>query len=599
MIRKIASITFCMFCTIGIIAQMDKWTKFEFHTGNSILSMLSQEIDSITFGSGIKIDIEQKWNFSQSSGDTISWMVTGSQVINDMTLKDGKLYIVRRDGSNDKNTIVIVDAYTGEELGSLNTSSCSEGIYYISSIERLGNSIIACNLAGSSTNLVIYKWDDDNSSPTVLLNTRVSSRIGDAMSVSGDMTNGRIWFASGSEVFYYTIKNGSIVSTTPTNIILQKESSSYGVADHSSSNIMIENDGSFWVSSRHPHYRPAHFSANGIFIEELPEGLTDNQGTDMKIFTYNGEKYAVASTYLNLNNSSLADGAVSIINLTTNSLVMTLPTLGLGSTRNTSYRNSICTEVHDNYFYVWVNIPFQGAACYKYSRNSSALEHIWIHGATITNSVNADDYIEFKPIDGAEPEIMPTDQYGISIGYEVDLGLSAIWSGWDLGATSIRGYGGHHAWGELEPRTSNFRKTGYQYYFIFESGEGYIHIGDDISGTKYDAARHKLGGDWRMPTASEAQELIDSCSWELIACDTIVGYKVTGPNGNSIFLPHNGCYLDDKLSHRKEHFCYWIGSLYDPTKAKLLFNGKSGNIPEVSYDSRRTGHCIRPVRSKK
>lgn len=48
-----------------------------------------------------------------------------------------------------------------------------------------------------------------------------------------------------------------------------------------------------------------------------------------------------------------------------------------------------------------------------------------------------------------------------------------------------------------------------------------------------------------MPTSSEITELIELCKWEKLG----VGYKVTGPNGNSIILPISGyTYLNAKYS---------------------------------------------------
>lgn len=191
--------------------------------------------------------------------------------------------------------------------------------------------------------------------------------------------------------------------------------------------------------------------------------------------------------------------------------------------------------------------------------------------------------------------IAPTDQYGITIGHEIDLGLSVNWAGWDFGATSSRGYGEHYAWGELHPRTNNFSSEEYAYY-----NNGYIFIGENISGTVYDVVHNTIGNGWRLPTKEDAQELINNCKWEAITCDTIAGYKVTGPNGNSIFFPFNGCYLDNILSHRGEHFCYWTGTLNldNGGQAYMLWNNNAAALT-VAADTRRAGRCIRPVKTKK
>jgi len=57
--------------------------------------------------------------------------------------------------------------------------------------------------------------------------------------------------------------------------------------------------------------------------------------------------------------------------------------------------------------------------------------------------------------------------------------------------------------------------------------------------------------EWRMPTEAEFQELLDKCTWEWQEGNFYIyewgteryknsGYRVTGPNGNSIFLPAHG-----------------------------------------------------------
>lgn len=47
-----------------------------------------------------------------------------------------------------------------------------------------------------------------------------------------------------------------------------------------------------------------------------------------------------------------------------------------------------------------------------------------------------------------------------------------------------------------------------------------------------------------MPTKVQIEELCEECMWTWTTMDGHDGYKVVGPNGNSIFLPAAG-YLDD------------------------------------------------------
>lgn len=599
MIRKIFSIIFCLSAIVG--SAQTSSLRFDFHTGGFSQSLLSEDIDSITFGHNINsvsnFDyVEEVWNYSQTSGNTTSWMTTGSQGVEDIALANGKLYAVCRGSSATDHTIKIIDAYTGAQCGSLNTSSCTVGVYNLSSVETLDNSIIACNLTIGG-NFIIYKWNDDTSEPEMMLNTTAPcNRIGDAMSVSGDMENGRIWFVYESKVYYYTISNGKITSTKPTVIELSDYIGTY-------SNVTVEDDGSFWVGSIHSYgdKLPAHFTANGVFIEDFPNVLPDKSGTDLKFITYNRRKYGIASSYLNTSADSYADGSVLLVDMCAGMRLSVLPELGLGSSRNTSRRSSICTEVKNDYLYVWLNVPFQGAACYRLSssdviEDEAMYENVWTKYGVSSNKINDDDYISFSP--------KLTNEYGITLGLEVDLGLSVNWSGWDLGATSAMEYGVHFAWGELIPRAENFSNDGYLHYNT--STYGYNFIGEEISGTNYDAARYHLGEGWRMPTKAEADELLQNCTWVYsVVANNIPGYKVIGPNGNSIFLPLNGHMVRDELIANKVHCCYWVGTLesdsegnYNNNRANVLLYGPEEKKTETVVDNRRWGHCIRPVKSK-
>ena len=63
-----------------------------------------------------------------------------------------------------------------------------------------------------------------------------------------------------------------------------------------------------------------------------------------------------------------------------------------------------------------------------------------------------------------------------------------------------------------------------------------------------------------MPTAAEIQELIDNCKWTWSAQKGYVGYKITGPSGNSIFLPAAGYRSDGELFCGGEYGYYFTSN---------------------------------------
>ena len=125
--------------------------------------------------------------------------------------------------------------------------------------------------------------------------------------------------------------------------------------------------------------------------------------------------------------------------------------------------------------------------------------------------------------------------------HAVDLGLSVKWACCNVGANSPEEYGDYFAWGETSPKSS-YTPENYQHWVLEFTEDGgsvfqYATLNSDISGTQYDAATANWGGAWRMPTYLEQDELCNKCTWRWTTLNGVNGMRVTGPNGNSIFLP--------------------------------------------------------------
>lgn len=135
-----------------------------------------------------------------------------------------------------------------------------------------------------------------------------------------------------------------------------------------------------------------------------------------------------------------------------------------------------------------------------------------------------------RPVISPEPEIVENaDQ-------PLDLGLTSgtLWAQCNLGASQPHELGNYYAWGETKPK-EKYDMASYSLYN--SSTDTYTDIGTNISGTEYDAAHVTLGGTWHMPTYAEFAELKDECEWKYTVMNGVNGYRVTGPNGNSIFIP--------------------------------------------------------------
>lgn len=184
----------------------------------------------------------------------------------------------------------------------------------------------------------------------------------------------------------------------------------------------------------------------------------------------------------------------------------------------------------------------------------------------------------------------------------VDLGLSVKWANYNVGATSPEEYGGYYAWGEIEEKGYyDFRTYKWCYggsdfmaKYCVNSNNGTVD-GKYVLELEDDVAYVAWGNDWRMPTTAEQRELYEKCTWEWTTLNGVNGSKVTGPNGNSIFLPVAGFKSYGTYINDNDFGCYWSSSVcsFYSNHAYNMNIGGAG----ISFfrDIRSTGLTVRPV----
>lgn len=143
----------------------------------------------------------------------------------------------------------------------------------------------------------------------------------------------------------------------------------------------------------------------------------------------------------------------------------------------------------------------------------------------------------------------------------IDLGLSVKWASCNVGADSPEDYGDYFAWGETTTKSSYSNSSSLLSDVLDISISGLKSLGIiDANGNltaAYDAATVNWGDEWRMPTSDEIKELVNNCTWRWTTQNGVYGYKVVGPNGNSIFLPAAGNHDDTEVSYRGSYGYYW------------------------------------------
>ncbi len=179
----------------------------------------------------------------------------------------------------------------------------------------------------------------------------------------------------------------------------------------------------------------------------------------------------------------------------------------------------------------------------------------------------------------------------------VDLGLSVKWATFNVGATSPEDYGDYFAWGETEPKETYSWAT-YKWGTSSNLTKYNATDGKTILEPEDDAAHVHWGGKWRMPTKEEMQELFDNCTWKEETRNGINGHIVTGPNGNSIFIPTTGYHNDDNgtgVQGLGTITYLWTSSTPGNANAYDLLLSHPTLADGIGSNTRRVGMPIRPV----
>ena len=213
--------------------------------------------------------------------------------------------------------------------------------------------------------------------------------------------------------------------------------------------------------------------------------------------------------------------------------------------------------------------------------------------------------------------------------HAIDLGLPSgtKWACCELGASNPTDLGAFFAYGETKEK-SQYTFDNYEYIlynstdkpneeiyprWTYNGSTGYYYViedlGTNISGTEYDSARQIWGNPWCIPTKDQCQELLDNCSietgvitrygylWDGTPTETKFGYKLTGPNGNSILINNNHSFYGVESYPEGAGLGWWTASK-EISGAYWLYIYERDNMPYFQIHlngAQWNGLLIRPV----
>ena len=183
--------------------------------------------------------------------------------------------------------------------------------------------------------------------------------------------------------------------------------------------------------------------------------------------------------------------------------------------------------------------------------------------------------------------------------HKIDLGLPSgtRWACCNIDTSAPEAYGGYYAWGELVEKNW----YGWSNYSLSSAGSMY-----DLTAEE-DVATVLWGSKWRMPTMDEFRELIKYCTWSWEEYNGVMGARVTGPNGNAIFLPAGAMKDEDYYTAKVGTYGSYWGRTHASSSSyatELVFGTAYYNnnyqIGDFYYEmgptgTRQTGRLVRAV----
>jgi hypothetical protein len=199
-------------------------------------------------------------------------------------------------------------------------------------------------------------------------------------------------------------------------------------------------------------------------------------------------------------------------------------------------------------------------------------------GVTVPSATTIDGYAQLI-------NSIPTGDPVIDGHYYRDLGLPSgtKWATMNIGASSETDYGNFYQYG----------KGANQY--AATSGQSDYSGTEDPLATSADTAAQVWGGNWHMPTQAQFEELAANTTYTWTTVNgTNGGLFTSNINGNSIFIPAAGYWLDGSRSIEGSYGSVWSSSPLDSDFAFYLLFRSGGKYVTNSID-RKYGFSVRPV----
>jgi hypothetical protein len=289
------------------------------------------------------------WEKSKSGANFPTFLGTGStergMAYGKMGTSERVFVVSRLSGVN----IIILNAATGDSIGTLKTTNITGGTYPLNDIDVSSDSVIfAANMSvgtGSDSLFKIYKWKNLTSDPEKVIEFNTTKaggyHIGDKITVTGSTADNSIaiWVAVASKakmIKFTTTDNGA--TFTATEITLT------ATVGSTPSVAPINNgaDGFYIKANGNPLVR---FSATGTALDTISTAVSATGSNALRYFELLGKKYLVTYNYGTNSNENM-----SVIDVTdgTKAAQVVFKTLSMGAQANANGTGDVAVRTNSD-----------------------------------------------------------------------------------------------------------------------------------------------------------------------------------------------------------------------------------------------------------
>lgn len=311
---------------IGVNGIVDSLGFFiPYNTGNGIIIGTINNIQDTILVSVVG-ELMPIWSLCAANNTLPSWLSPTGNTERGMAYgfvnNNHRIYVVNRPN------ITILNAATGDPVGTLNTANCSGGTFVLNDAEVTEDGIIiGANLttSASSDPFKVYKWDSESSTATSILTySGANIRLGDKITVVGSFSdNSAVLYAaanSSNKVYKWTMSGGSF-NPAPLEITVA------GITNTGTNPAVYPLRGgnnNFIINGN--SIRPREHTESGAFVKEVPVNLVDSRSNALRYIVSGSKRYLITFQYGTGNENAkvleVSKGLDSAV------LIETTPTLG-------------------------------------------------------------------------------------------------------------------------------------------------------------------------------------------------------------------------------------------------------------------------------